>query len=158
MAGSPRLSASSSRRDRREDARETDRRPSPNGESREVSKWWTRRAIGLHVALGVTFPGFLALGWWQLERALGGNTLSWAYTFEWPFFAGYAVYVWWRIIHEDETTIPDVARRAPSLFSRYHRRSDDDGSADAELAEYNAHLAALHAYDREKHNLDVRNR
>ena len=37
---------------------------------------------------------------WQLSRALGGNSLSWAYVFEWPLFAAYAVYMWWRFVHE----------------------------------------------------------
>jgi hypothetical protein len=48
----------------------------------------------------VTFPGFLALGWWQLHRALGGNELSWAYTVEWPLFSGYSVFMWWKLLHE----------------------------------------------------------
>ncbi len=62
--------------------------------------WFTAKAIRLHVSLVVVFPGCLALGWWQLNRALGGNTLSWVYTFEWPFFAGYAVYMWRRLLKE----------------------------------------------------------
>ena len=42
----------------------------------------------------VSFSGMLWLGDWQLHRALGGNGLSWAYTFEWPLFAGFAVVFW----------------------------------------------------------------
>ena len=34
-------------------------------------------------------------------RALGGNDLSWFYTFEWPIFAGIAIAAWWHLIHED---------------------------------------------------------
>jgi hypothetical protein len=34
---------------------------------------------------------------------LGGNGLSWAYVFEWPAFAVYAVYMWWRLIHDKRT-------------------------------------------------------
>jgi hypothetical protein len=45
-------------------------------------------------------PGCLALCWWQVTRAVAGNELSWAYVFEWPFFAGYAVFMWWRLVHE----------------------------------------------------------
>ncbi len=63
--------------------------------------WWSRRAIGLHVALVVSVPGFFVLGWWQLHRALSGNELSWVYTFEWPFFAAYAVWMWWKLVHEE---------------------------------------------------------
>ena len=49
--------------------------------------WLSRRAIGLHLTALVVVPGCLALGWWQLQRALSGNGLSWAYTVEWPAFA-----------------------------------------------------------------------
>ena len=59
----------------------------------------------MHVTLAVLLPAFAWLTWWQLTRALGGNTLSWAYTFEWPLFAGYAVYVWWQLIHDQTTAV-----------------------------------------------------
>ena len=35
----------------------------------------------------------------EVLRALGGNTLSWAYVFEWPIFAGFAIYMWWNLLH-----------------------------------------------------------
>ncbi|HLI14471.1 MAG TPA: hypothetical protein VKV23_00245 [Acidimicrobiales bacterium] len=102
------------------------------------SRWLSRRAIGLHVALGACLPTFAWLTDWQLHRALGGNSLSWAYTFEWPLFACYALFMWWRLLHEDGTP-PEAA--------------DDDAPAgapdpvDLELAAYNAYLAGLAAED-----------
>jgi hypothetical protein len=60
----------------------------------------------MHVTLLILLPVFAWLTWWQLDRALGGNTLSWAYTFEWPLFAGYAVYVWWQLIHDQTAAVP----------------------------------------------------
>jgi len=86
--------------------------------------------------MGVLVPAFVALGWWQLHRALSGNTLSWFYTFEWPFFAAYAVYVWWKLLHDDGTGVR--TRRAP------------DPTEDARLEEYNRYLAQLSAEDRPK--------
>jgi len=62
--------------------------------------WWSRRAIGLHVVIIIVVPTFAGLCAWQVRRALDGNQLSWAYVFEWPFFAGYAIYMWWRFLHE----------------------------------------------------------
>jgi hypothetical protein len=59
----------------------------------------------MHATLLVLLPVFAWLTWWQLSRALAGNTLSWAYTFEWPLFAGYAVYVWWQLIHDQTTAV-----------------------------------------------------
>ncbi|MGH9130687.1 MAG: hypothetical protein ACRDWV_03230, partial [Acidimicrobiales bacterium] len=38
--------------------------------------------------------------WWQVGRALGGNGLSWAYVFEWPFFAGCSVWLWRKLLRE----------------------------------------------------------
>ncbi len=70
-----------------------------------VGRYFTPRCIGMHVTLVVLLPAFAWLTWWQLTRALGGNTLSWAYTFEWPLFAGYAVYVWWQLIHDQTTAV-----------------------------------------------------
>ena len=49
--------------------------------------WLSRRAIKLHVVILIVVPAFLALCLWQVSRALGGNSLSWAYVFEWPIFA-----------------------------------------------------------------------
>jgi hypothetical protein len=61
--------------------------------------------MGMHVTLLVLLPAFAWLTYWQLNRALGGNTLSWAYTFEWPLFAGYAVYVWWQLVHDQASAV-----------------------------------------------------
>ena len=43
----------------------------------------------------------LYLGDWQLHRALSGNELSWAYTFEWPLFAIFGVYFWVKSLRDE---------------------------------------------------------
>lgn len=107
-------------------------------------------------------------------RATGGNDLSWAYTFEWPFFAAYGVFMWWKLLHEwpatsdadDEeeevTEIPggDRAPVAPALSARFVDDLDvgylgslddvDGADDDEELRSYNEYLAALNASDRRK--------
>ena len=70
-----------------------------------VGRYFSRRCVGMHLTLLVLLPAFAWLTWWQLSRALGGNTLSWAYTFEWPLFAGYAVYMWWQLIHDQPAAV-----------------------------------------------------
>ncbi|MFC0083059.1 hypothetical protein ACFFRE_13065 [Aciditerrimonas ferrireducens] len=62
--------------------------------------WFTRRAIVLHLIIAVVVPTFVGLWWWQWHAALAGNELSWAYTFEWPIFTGYAIFVWWKMVHQ----------------------------------------------------------
>jgi hypothetical protein len=64
-------------------------------------RWFSPRAVLLHTELLVVAAGCAAATWWQASRALGGNDLSWFYTFEWPVFIGIAVAAWWHLIHED---------------------------------------------------------
>ncbi len=54
-----------------------------------------------HAFAVVAFAGMLWLGDWQLHRALSGNELSWAYTFEWPLFGIFGVYFWTRTIRDE---------------------------------------------------------
>jgi len=77
-----------------------------------VRRYFTPRCIGLHVTLLVLLPAFAWLTLWQLDRALSGNTLSWAYTFLWPFFGCYAIYVWWQLIHDQRTALSQKATAA----------------------------------------------
>ena len=136
------------------------------------TSWLSRRAIGIHLTALVTIPGFLALGWWQLHRALGGNTLSWAYSFEWPLFAVYGLYLWWRLIHEQPETPGESAPRlsAVEVESGSETGTDREAAAvgggssesagalggdrgepeDEELAAYNRYLQILAADDRSK--------
>ena len=62
--------------------------------------WFTRRAMWMHLTLALLVPTFLGLFWWQVQRVGEGNTLSWAYVFEWPIFTGYAIYMWWKLVHD----------------------------------------------------------
>ena len=116
--------------------------------------WLSRRAIKLHVVILIVVPSFLALCVWQINRALGGNSLSWAYVFEWPIFAAYAVYMWWRFVHEaardgspgaaaaDDPGGP-TATAVPPLADAAREAEED-----AELAAYNDYLAQLAEQDK----------
>lgn len=64
-------------------------------------RWFSPRAVLLHLELLIIATGCGIATWWQMGRALGGNGLSWFYTFEWPAFVGIAVAAWWHLIHED---------------------------------------------------------
>jgi hypothetical protein len=54
-----------------------------------------------HAFAVVAFLGMLWLGDWQWHCALSGNTLSWAYTFEWPLFAIFGVVFWVRTVRDE---------------------------------------------------------
>jgi hypothetical protein len=86
--------------------------------------------IGLIVCLLICIPAFI----FEVSRAIGGNTLSWAYVFEWPILATFGVYMWWRLLHGDQ----------PS-----QRKSSPDSAMNADDADrlkaWNAYLKELHA-------------
>jgi hypothetical protein len=94
----------------------------------------------LHLTILVLLPSFLILAKWQLSRALGGNNLSWMYTVEWPLFALYAVYVWWRLIREEHGVIE---RKQPRTARGRTRAAKRDQQEDLERAAYNSYLKSL---------------
>lgn len=99
-----------------------------------MRRYFSSRCIALHVTLLVLLPAFAFLTKWQLSRALGGNTLSWAYTFEWPLFAGYAVYVWWSLVHD---SVNGATQRWPGVHGHADPASNGsspDAAADGSLA------------------------
>jgi len=98
--------------------------------------WLSGRAVALHLTVVVVVTAFCLLARWQVSRALSGNTLSWAYAFEWPFFALYAIYMWWRLLHDADDANPRLARQ-----------SEEEARA---LEEYNRWLGELHAQDRRR--------
>jgi hypothetical protein len=115
------------------------------------------RWLGWHLLMVVSFWGMLWLGDWQFHRALAGNSLSWAYTFEWPLFAGFAVVFWAKTIRDEfrirRGEMPDpkaVAAEAEDLPVGAVRSVQGVGAApgedeDEELSAYNAYLARLNA-------------
>lgn len=110
--------------------------------------WLLRHAV-LVVAVAVC----VALGWWQFDRALAGNTLSYAYAVEWPVFALFAVGVWIREIRLARRGDPPDQPAAPapvdpfltSVPSPQRGGAATAGSAtgDGELSAYNEYLAWL---------------
>jgi len=112
----------------------------------------TPRWLGWHLAMVVSVAGMLALGYWQFRRAMEGNALSWAYTFEWPIFAVFAVVFWAKTIR-DEFSPPDtdpagtelaaVARLDGSAGLGEGQEAGQAEPEDEDLAAYNAYLARL---------------
>jgi hypothetical protein len=86
--------------------------------------------VGLVLAELICIPAFL----FELSRALDGNTLSWAYVFEWPLLGLYAVHMWRRLLRDERGEL--TPRQAPV----------DDGD-DAELTAWNEYLERVHRDD-----------
>ncbi|MFI2714086.1 hypothetical protein ACH495_28590 [Micromonospora sp. NPDC018662] len=128
-----------------------------------MHRLWTPAWIARHVAMVVLVVGFLGLGWWQVTRAAGGNALSFGYAIEWPVFAGFVVFVWWREVRQarraapgpsaedapsatdgGEPVAPTPAVRRPVRVARVPS-IPADGADDGELAAYNRYLSWLNA-------------
>ena len=71
-------------------------RPAPRWHFLLTPKW-----LGWHAFVACSIVGMLWLGNWQFHRAEAGNALSWAYTFEWPVFAVFAVVFWAKTIIDE---------------------------------------------------------
>jgi DNA-binding transcriptional regulator of glucitol operon len=117
--------------------------------------WLSRRAMKLHVVILIVVPAFLALCLWQISRALSGNTLSWAYVFEWPLFAAYAIYMWWRFVHEaaedhmpPRDTVTDPVGPIASPSATEPEETAQEMEEDKEMAAYNDYLAQLAERDK----------
>jgi len=126
----------------------------------EASRWRfliTPRWLGWHLVMVGSVYGMLLLGDWQLHRAESGNALSWAYTFEWPIFAVFAVVFWAKTIrdefHPPVTAGPGAAdidlpagavAGAPRPGAAAPTADPATPEEAAELAAYNAYLARLH--------------
>ncbi|MEV4706508.1 hypothetical protein [Actinoplanes sp. NPDC049316] len=119
---------------------------------------WTPAWIARHVVALVLITGFLGLGWWQFSRATGGNTLSWGYTFEWPVFAAFVAFIWFREVQQErkssEKPAPaeEPATQDPAAVTvRRPVRVPASTPAvpageDPELDAYNDYLAWLNAH------------
>ena len=98
-------------------------------------------AVRAHITLTLGLALCVAAFWFELSRAIGGNSLSWAYVFEWPLLGIFAVYMWWKVIHPEivngTATSSDESKIAPEFNEmlaawKAHQeelsQSRDDGS------------------------------
>ncbi len=123
-------------------------------------RWLSRRAVSLHLAILVFVPGCAVAAWWQINRAAGGNQLSYLYSVMWPAFGLLSVYFWWMLIHTDfdNAGLKGVRRQQAVLASDGAETAGEAAPAagtigaaappvsaadDPELAAYNARLAEL---------------
>jgi hypothetical protein len=86
----------------------------------------TRLHLTLAGGLAICIVAFVI----ELLRALGGHSFSWMYVFEWPLFAGFAIYMWWNLLqghdrvrrpssHASPTGTPDAPDEALDEWNLY---------------------------------------
>ena len=65
-----------------------------------------RQRFWMTFILVIVIPLFLFLGWFEFGRAEQGHWRAWVYTFEWPFFAFLAFYLWRKLMRGEKLKIP----------------------------------------------------
>ncbi|WP_082684044.1 MULTISPECIES: hypothetical protein [unclassified Mycobacterium] len=117
-----------------------------------------RRRPALIVLVIVGAAGCLALAWWQWTRfeSASGSFQNLGYALQWPLFAGFVVYAYYKFVRYEEappeptkrdaiTEIPeDLLPQKPSTTTQFDEDADDPA-----LREYNAYLAELARKDKE---------
>jgi DNA-binding transcriptional regulator of glucitol operon len=109
----------------------------------------------------MTTCGFLAAWQWRRAGSALGSALNVGYGLQWPAFAVFFAYIWWRMLRIEVDKVreaeaaegPRVEARAsadgPSPFVHRPGRVTVTDADDPAMAEYNRMLAALAAQDRE---------
>src|ERR1039457_323806 len=78
-----------------------------------------------HLTLVVGLALCVAAFWFEFGRAERGNELSWAYVFEWPLLAIFAIYMWWKLLHPGFTfkqrhAKPAIAPEYEGMLAAWH--------------------------------------
>lgn len=85
--------------------------------------------------------------WWQVGRAIQGNSLSFMYAVEWPVFGVLGVLGWFALLNmETVTAHKEAARREYEERMRAEALAAREAAPDKEdpaLAAYNDHLASV---------------
>ena len=88
----------------------------PNRDEFEAPDWVSNDSVTppvtnkqkriLNISLFIVVPFCLWAGWFEFGRAQSGNWRAWVYTFEWPFFAFLAIYLYRRLTNGKPIKIP----------------------------------------------------
>jgi hypothetical protein len=77
-------------------------------------------AAKVHITLVLVLALCISAFLFEVRRALGGNELSWAYVFEWPMFALFALYMWWTTLHGGRKKKSATALATPKVVAPEH--------------------------------------
>jgi DNA-binding transcriptional regulator of glucitol operon len=119
-----------------------------------------RRRPALIALVCVAAVGCLGLGWWQWNRfeSATGSFQNLGYALQWPMFAGFCFYAYYKFVRYEEAPPPKPNHGAQTelpeglLPERPKPATSDD---DPTLREYNAYLAELARSDG-RHDTDDR--
>lgn len=99
--------------------------------------------------------GCLALAWWQWTRyeSTSGSFQNLGYALQWPLFAGFCVYAYFKFVRYEEAPPElhpsDAVTEIPAGLLPERPKAAGGTDGDATLREYNAYLADLAKADGE---------
>ena len=113
----------------------------------------TPRWLGFHALLVVSVGVLGWIGAWQWDKARAeGDWQNYGYAVQWWLFAGFAVFLWVKLIldelYPERVTARETAPVQPDVRPRAVPPPPEDDEDD-ELAAYNRHLARLAEQARE---------
>jgi hypothetical protein len=101
----------------------------------------------LHIALIVWVLMCASAAWWQVGRAIQGNSLSFLYSIEWPVIGVLGILGWYSMLNMEKVSEhKEQARREYEEKMRADAQAARQAAAEVEdptLAAYNDHLANL---------------
>ena len=108
-----------------------------------------RRRPALIALASVAAAGCLGLGWWQWTRyeSVAGTFQNLGYALQWPMFAGFCFYAYFKFVRYEEAPPPapaagELTEIPDGLLPDRPTRAAPSGD-DPVLREYNAYLANL---------------
>jgi DNA-binding transcriptional regulator of glucitol operon len=117
----------------------------------------TRRRRPALIALALlAATGCLALGWWQWTRfqSASGSFQNLGYALQWPAFAGFCIYAYYKFVRYEEAPPQPRADRVvteiPDGLLPERPKATQHNADDAALREYNAYLAELAKVDNDR--------
>lgn len=114
-----------------------------------------RRRPALILLVSAAAAGCLALAWWQWSRfeSGGGSFQNLGYAMQWPLFAGFCVYAYFKFVRYEEAPPEshprDTVTEIPAGLLPERPKATAGTDDDATLREYNAYLAELARADAE---------
>lgn len=108
------------------------------GGGHEPARLTGAAALRLHLTLAFGLALCVSAFCFEVLRALGGNELSWLYVFEWPIFAVFSVYMWWRLFNEPGRQASAIRNTLPSEGS-----VSDEAEADEDLEAWKRYLREM---------------
>lgn len=106
--------------------------PTPERSRTRIQQLWQ-----LHLPLAVWLCVCAFATVVEYNRAMQGVDRAWSYTFQWPLFGVFAIFVWWRLLNEKSVT--------RSVVDFYRRRTEamKAEAEDPELRAWNEYVRDL---------------